>query len=618
MRKLLSVILSAVTLFCMLCTPVAAAGHITPSGVSYKNIGTEIESLAKENEGNYASFGTAVFSGDEVLYSKHFGYVDRKNGIIADESAVYEWGSISKMLVWVSVMQLYEQDKLDLNTDIQTYLPEGFFKKLKYDEPITMLNLMNHNAGWQETSTTIEVDDEEDIISLEEALKKTEPAQVFKPGEITAYSNWGAALAGYIVECISGMDYAEYLHKNVLEPLGMEHTSVSADYRDNKWVRDQREKTRSYLIMNFPEMGIVKDEDLGTAMSFILLYPSGSVTGTLADMTKFAQAFISDECHLFEKQETLDLMLSASDFYGDSDIPKNCHGLWVTEYAVTTMGHSGNTNAGTANLVFDKASNTGVVVLTNQQSENVFCNNIPEIVFGSFENNPIYTNAKITERTDISGDYLLSRGLFDGMAKVYSSLSYLPLEQGENTDSYAQGGIPALKRISDNIYMIEGSTDFLYQTETSDGKIMLEYSSMAYIQSDIVKNEFISVIIFAVIVVVTLILLIVKGVKKLTRKYRAIPAGKVILTGQLGRLAVGIVFVLFLTVTVPKAVFIIMCIAAGISAIVCFVSAGFTVKAIFTEKKLKKFARIRYLVSILFNLFTAGFVIYFELFNFWA
>lgn len=322
MRKLLSVILSAVTLFCMLCTPVAAAGHIIPSGVSYKNIGTEIESLAKENEGNYASFGTAVFSGDEVLYSKHFGYVDRKNGIIADENAVYEWGSISKMLVWVSVMQLYEQDKLDLNTDIQTYLPEGFFKKLKYDEPITMLNLMNHNAGWQETSTTIEVDDEEDIISLEEALKKTEPAQVFKPGEITAYSNWGAALAGYIVECISGMDYAEYLHKNVLEPLGMEHTSVSADYRDNKWVRDQREKTRSYLIMNFPEMGIVKDEDLGTAMSFILLYPSGSVTGTLADMTKFAQAFVSDECPLFEKQETLDLMLSASDFYGDSDIPK--------------------------------------------------------------------------------------------------------------------------------------------------------------------------------------------------------------------------------------------------------------------------------------------------------
>ena len=618
MKKILSAILSAVTAFSVLCTPVSAAENTTPSGIEFADIGSEIEAFAKENEGNYASFGTAVFSGDEVLYSKHFGYIDRENKIVADENSVYEWGSISKMFVWVSVMQLYEQGKIDLNADIQTYLPEDFLKKLKYDEPITMLNLMNHNVGWQETSSELAVADEADIISLEEALRETEPAQVFKPGEITAYSNWGAALAGYIVERVSGMDYAEYLHKNVLEPLGMEQTSVSADYRDNEWVREQREKEKAYTIMNYPEMGLVMDEDLGTAMSYISLYPVGSVTGTLADITKFAQAFVSDDCPLFEKQETLDLMLSASDFYGDSDIQKNCYGLWVTEYAVSTMGHGGNTNVGSANLVFDKESKTGVVVLTNQQSEAILNYGIPELIFGSFENNPIYTNAKITERTDISGDYVESRGFFDGVTKISSCLGYLPLAQGENQDSYTQGGIPALTRISDNLYMIEGSTDFLYQTETSDGKIMLEYSSMAYIQSDTVATEFIAVIIFAVIVVITLVLLIIKGIKKLAKKYRAIPAGKAILAGQLARLAVGIVLVLLIAAMVPKAVLVIMCIAAGVSAIVCLVSAVFTAKALFAEKEMKKFARVRYAVSVLCNLFTAGFVVYFELFNFWT
>ena len=237
MKKILSAILSAATAFSMFCTTVSAVGNTTPSGITFADIGNEIEAFATENERNYASFATAVFNGDEVLYSKHFGYIDRENQIAADENSVYEWGSISKMFVWVSVMQLHEQGKLDLNADIQTYLPEGFLKKLKYDEPITMMNLMNHNAGWQETSSALEVADGSDIISLEEALRKTEPAQVFKPGEITAYSNWGAALAGYIVERVSGMDYADYLHKNVLEPLGMEQTSVSADYRDNEWVR---------------------------------------------------------------------------------------------------------------------------------------------------------------------------------------------------------------------------------------------------------------------------------------------------------------------------------------------------------------------------------------------
>ena len=47
-------------------------------------------------------------------------------------------------------MQLVEQGKIDLNADIRTYLPEGFMTKLKYDSPITMLNLMHHNAGFEE------------------------------------------------------------------------------------------------------------------------------------------------------------------------------------------------------------------------------------------------------------------------------------------------------------------------------------------------------------------------------------------------------------------------------------------------------------------------------------
>lgn len=186
MKKVFSAVLSAAMAISSLAVPAYAEENITPSGISYENIGAEIESLAKENESLYASFGAAVFSGDEVLYSGHFGFIDRENQAAADENAVYEWGSISKMFVWVSAMQLYEQGKLDLNEDIRTYLPEDFLARLKYDRPITMMNLMNHNAGWQETTAALEVADEADIISLEDALKATEPAQVFSPGELAA------------------------------------------------------------------------------------------------------------------------------------------------------------------------------------------------------------------------------------------------------------------------------------------------------------------------------------------------------------------------------------------------------------------------------------------------
>ena len=60
------------------------------------------------------------------------------------EATVFEWGSISKTFVWVSVMQLVEDRKIDLETDIRTYLPDGFLKNLRFAESVTLLHLMNH------------------------------------------------------------------------------------------------------------------------------------------------------------------------------------------------------------------------------------------------------------------------------------------------------------------------------------------------------------------------------------------------------------------------------------------------------------------------------------------
>lgn len=500
MKKILSAVLSAVMACTMLSMPVQAA---EPTNLS--DIGKQIESLAEENKDGYASFAAAVFSGDEVVYSEHFGYIDRENAIPADENAVYEWGSISKMCIWVSAMQLYEQGKIDLNTDIQTYLPDGFLTKLQYNEPITMLHLMNHNAGWQESMAALEVEDEADIISFEEALRESEPAQ----------------------------------------------------------------------------------------------------------------AFVDEDCPLFAKQETLDLMLSVSDCYGDSAIPKNCHGLWCTEYAVNTMGHGGNTNAGSANLVFDKESKTGVVVLANQQGEGTFCYGIPELVFGTFQDNPIYQNAEITEQNDISGNYVLSRGLFEGAAKISACLDYLPLAQGETPDSYTQAGIPALTHFSDHLYLIEGSNDFLYETVTSDGKIMLEYSSMAYVQDDAVEGEFTAVMVFAIISVINLVILIAELILKLVKKQKLALENYIILAGQLAKLVLAAALIILLSCMISPAIYTVLCIGMGLCAVICLISGMMTIIRLFAKNKPKLSQYVWRIVFALCCFFVSGFVVYFELFNFW-
>ncbi|MDE5577020.1 MAG: beta-lactamase family protein, partial [Oscillospiraceae bacterium] len=243
-----------------------------PSGMTVEKLQRELDDKANEFGGDepwFASAAVGVFQGDEVLYAGYYGETDIEDHIPADESSVYEWGSISKTLIWVSAMQLWEQGRLDLDRDVREYLPDGFFQRLSYDEPITMLNLMNHNAGWQETTRPIWKTDENAVLPLGEELKAIEPAQIHRPGEVTAYSNYGAAAAAYVIECITGQDYCEYVHEHIFEPLGMEHTALNPTHSDNAWVYEQRKHMKSYRF------SVGHCIDLGNCLNYVTAYPSG-------------------------------------------------------------------------------------------------------------------------------------------------------------------------------------------------------------------------------------------------------------------------------------------------------------------------------------------------------
>ena len=95
-----------------------------------------------------------------------------------------------------------------------------------------------------------------------------EPEQIYEPGTVTAYSNWGVALAAYIVECVSGMSFADYVHQNIFEPLGMEHTAIAVNLSDNTWVQEQRSELECYTI----DGELIED-----CFYYITLYPAAPV-----------------------------------------------------------------------------------------------------------------------------------------------------------------------------------------------------------------------------------------------------------------------------------------------------------------------------------------------------
>lgn len=100
-------------------------------------------------------------------------------------------------------MQLVDQGKLDLHTDIYEYLTD-FKVRAAFEQPITLHHLLTHTGGFDEDYNGFSVRD-------------------FKGIDIQ-YSNYGVSLAGYIVQQVSGMPYEEYVVKNIFAPLQMNHS----------------------------------------------------------------------------------------------------------------------------------------------------------------------------------------------------------------------------------------------------------------------------------------------------------------------------------------------------------------------------------------------------------
>lgn len=149
MRKIFLIVIMLV--FCSVSVVSANEDKITPSGIPYSVLKNRIDdTVAKYIGTSTAGANVLIVNDGEVFLNESYGYANIEKQRKVTSDTVFEWGSITKLLVWTSVMQLVEQGKLDLNEDIRTYLPDGFLTKLQFDTPITMLHLMHHSAGWEE------------------------------------------------------------------------------------------------------------------------------------------------------------------------------------------------------------------------------------------------------------------------------------------------------------------------------------------------------------------------------------------------------------------------------------------------------------------------------------
>ncbi|MDO5018584.1 MAG: serine hydrolase domain-containing protein [Lagierella massiliensis] len=514
MKKIISFILSVLMVLSI------SSQSFAQNKYDRKKLEQKVDKYIEERKEGTASISMGFFEDGEVLFKKQYGLIDVENNVPVSEDSVYEWGSVSKSLIWVSIMQLVEEEKISLDEDVKTYFPEDFKKDLKFEKKVTVLDLMNHQGGFQEVTYPVEFENKEEIPELKELLLLSQPPQIYNPGEVTAYNNWSSALASYVVECVSGVKFYEYVNENIFKRLEMDKTSIKPDWTDNDFVSENRNKSKSYAYFDDSK------ENLGKSISYIGLYPAGSCAGTLDDFLKFAVEFTKSDSVLFKQRKTLNYFKTPSLYYKDTKVGRNFHGLWSIDYKTQLIGHSGNTQGYTSSFFFNPEDNSGYLVMTNEVGETSYNYGLGELFYGKPEKVNVEDN-------DITGVYFSKRTIEKGFARFVKYFSgILPISKTKsNTTFKVSIGNATIKSIGNGFYRFDNGNGLSYNLHKIAGIKYFENYTTDY--EKFKTQELVIAVILLLSMVTMPITLLVNTIVQVVRKIRRKKNSKYVLINHL-------------------------------------------------------------------------------------
>lgn len=310
----------------------------------------------------------AVVKDGALFYAKGYGYADvARRAPVDGERSLFRIGSTSKLFTWTAVMQLIEQGKLDLDADVNRYI--DFKIPATYPQPITLRHIMTHTPGFEEDGRDLITEDSSRMIPTARWLATHMPARVRPPGTYSSYSNYATALAGYIVQRVSGMPWDDYIEQKILVPLGMTQTTtrqpLAARFRSDmshgyQWAGGGF-KPKPFEIIN------------GAA-------PAGSISSSATDMAKFMIAHLNDGAFNGQRilAETTAARMHARAFTHDPRLPGFALGFYEkSSHGLRIIGHGGDTRWFHTDLALIPAERLGVFVSYNTNTGG-------ELSFGPF------------------------------------------------------------------------------------------------------------------------------------------------------------------------------------------------------------------------------------------
>ncbi len=216
-----------------------------------------------------------VVHGDRTDVAVH-GVTNVDHPLAVDEQTLFQFGSTGKTLTATALMVLAEQGSIDLTAPVRTYLPDLRLKDEATAAQVTVLQLLNHTAGWSGDVIPETGDGDDALVRFLDVLAGLD--QVSPLGAGVSYNNAALSLAGHLIATVTGKTYEQAVRDLVLQPLGLEHTFAFAKEIMTFRFASGHQRSES------GEIAVVRPWSLPRAGT-----PAGGWTATLGDQLAWAR-----------------------------------------------------------------------------------------------------------------------------------------------------------------------------------------------------------------------------------------------------------------------------------------------------------------------------------------
>jgi CubicO group peptidase (beta-lactamase class C family) len=387
--------------------PLPPANPTTPPSLTSQDVTAFLDGFLplQLQRDDVAGATIAITQNGQPLVLKGYGYADWKKKTPVDPvTTTFRPGSISKLFTYVSMMQLVEQGKLDLDADVSRYLdytinpgPDGIG-----NAPITLRHLATHTAGFEEELHDFGSDKSGKLPrSIREFLLRNQPNRFAAPGKALAYSNYGVTMIGYIVERVSGEPFADYVQHHIFTPLGMTHSTFVQPLPSGF------NATVGYQTTDAPDTGFEGVTEV----------PAGGLSSTAADMAIFGQMLLNQGT-LNGKQilqpSSITMLFTPQFTPAPGVAPWNLGFYTQHRNGIDFIGHAGDLLACHSRLWLDPTHNLVLFISYNSaRSAGVAREELFEAFVDRYlpapENHPPYLKLSPKELSAYAGDYLTSR-----------------------------------------------------------------------------------------------------------------------------------------------------------------------------------------------------------------